>query len=98
MELKVTKVDFRKIDKGKMKSFARVTFNDIISIDGFKIIDGSKGLFVGMPSVLSGDKYYDTVYITDKKVKNQIMNDILKLYSGGSAPKKSENNDDDLPF
>ena len=43
-------VRVRKINSAKLKGVATVTINDLMEIDGFKIIDGSKGLFVSVPS------------------------------------------------
>ena len=49
--MRVTKVKIRLIDKEntKLKGFADVTFDDCFVVHGIAIIDGSNGLFVGMP-------------------------------------------------
>jgi len=36
--------------KGKLMGFASVTFNDSFVVDGFSIVQGKNGIFVGMPS------------------------------------------------
>ena len=53
----------------KLKAFVTVTIDDILDLEGFKIIDGSKGLFVSVPSHkgtvmedgVSVEKYFDDV-------------------------------------
>ena len=49
-------IQVRKINKPglKIKAVASIIIDDIMSIDGFKIIEGSKGLFVSVPN----HKYY----------------------------------------
>lgn len=34
----------------KLKAFVTIIIDDVMEVDGFKIIDGSKGLFVSPPS------------------------------------------------
>lgn len=34
----------------KLKAFVTIVIDDVLEVDGFKIIDGSKGLFVSAPS------------------------------------------------
>ena len=34
----------------KLKAFVTIVIDDVLEVDGFKIIDGSKGLFVSPPS------------------------------------------------
>ena len=44
-------VDVRLIEpRGNLMGFANVTVNDCLRIDDFKVLQGEKGLFVGMPS------------------------------------------------
>ena len=53
----------------KLKAFVTVTIDNILDLEGFKIIDGSKGLFVSVPSHkgtvmedgVSVEKYFDDV-------------------------------------
>ena len=41
--------------KDKTVAFASVTINDMIGINGIKIIDGSNGLFARMPQTKVGE-------------------------------------------
>ena len=74
-----------------LKAFVTLIIDDVISIDGFKIIDGRKGLFVSAPShkgtVTEGglqvDKWFDDVRFigdTGLEVGNEIKNAMLDAY------------------
>ena len=62
-------IKLRKINSPKLKGVATVTLDNIMEVDGFKVIEGSKGLFVSVPShkgtiVEDGqkvEKYFDDV-------------------------------------
>tara|TARA_Y100001970_G_C14192363_1_gene836142 strand:- start:105 stop:476 length:372 start_codon:yes stop_codon:yes gene_type:complete len=48
---------------GKVRAFFDVMTEEGFTIKGFKIIDGSNGLFVSMPSQKGKDEeYFDTIY------------------------------------
>ena len=50
----VTDVRIRRImTDGKLKAVASVTFDDVFVVHDIKIIQGSSGLFVAMPCLLS---------------------------------------------
>ena len=97
----VTKVEVfpLKAPKGKIVAFGKITFNGNITIDGVKIISGTKGLFVGMPSTKSKEgTYSDVVLINDKKLKQEINDKMIQAYNDGDAVPANEGMDDDLPF
>ena len=49
--MKITEVKiFQKEDDDKLRAFATVTFDDCFVVRDIKIIEGSKGFFVAMPS------------------------------------------------
>lgn len=62
-------IKLRKINSPKLKGVASIVLDNIMEIDGFKVIEGSKGLFVSVPShkgtvVEEGqkvEKYFDDV-------------------------------------
>ena len=80
---------------GKLVGFASVTIEDVITLDGFKLFDGSKGLFLSPPSREGKDKegnkaYYDQVKFltfddsTNKeeaeRVKKEIEDAVIAAY------------------
>ena len=50
MTLEITEVRISLRDDDKLKAFASMTFNDAFVIRGLKIIEGTNGMFVAMPS------------------------------------------------
>lgn len=81
--MKVTEVKIR-LSKGstKVKAFAVVTFDEIFEVHSFKVVDGEKGLFVGMPSQRGQDgKWYNTVWINDENLKNEVTEKVLSKYN-----------------
>ena len=57
---------------GKTRAFVQLTVNKVLSIDGFKIIEGSNGLFVAAPqhkgkNKEGGDAWYDDVRFLGEK-------------------------------
>jgi len=79
-ELEVTDVQFRVLDSdGPTLAFASITFNEILTINGFSIVEGERGLFVGMPSRKGGDnRYYNIVFINDTDYYQDFTEEIIK--------------------
>ncbi|MCU0666569.1 MAG: SpoVG family protein [Candidatus Omnitrophica bacterium] len=70
-----------KIDgETKTKAFVDVALSGVV-VKGLRVVDGSKGLFVGMPRHQGKDgKWYDTVYPTTKEIKQELSDLVLKAY------------------
>lgn len=77
---------------GNTKAFAKLIIDGVIEIDGFKVINGKTGLFVGFPSQKmkepkDGREYVDTLRLLDydeenvSGTKNQIVEAILDAYN-----------------
>ena len=57
---------------GKIKAFFDLQTEDGFTIKGFKMVEGTNGVFVGFPSQKNNDdEYHDTVW-ADKDVKDQV--------------------------
>lgn len=79
--MKVTDVRVRLFENKSLKGFADVTLDESLVLTGIKIIDSSKGLFVGMPSTQgSDDKYYDIYYPVTKEFREALTDAILDEY------------------
>ena len=62
---------------GKIKAFFDLQTEDGFTIKGFKLVEGTNGLFVGFPSQKGNDdEYHDTVWV-EKEVRDMV-NDIAK--------------------
>jgi DNA-binding cell septation regulator SpoVG len=75
--------------RGKIVAFASITIDEVFQFDGFKVIDGSKGLFVSHPQHKGKDKegndtwYDDARFVGDQAdgVKQEIHKAIIHEYN-----------------
>lgn len=92
----------RRINSPKLKAVAVVTIEDLMEIEGFKIINGSKGLFVSVPSHkgtvqedgVSVEKYFDDVRFpgeAGKEFGDELKAAILTAYHNDSDSSQSSN-------
>ena len=115
MSLDVTNVKIIMSKKQtKLKAFVDITFNNMLTCRGWKIIDGSNGLFIAPPSQKSGEQYYDNILFVDAnkkgsagdQMRQHIQSEVLKVYedltSSSQAFDQTSNNpgayDDEVPF
>lgn len=87
------KVNIIKEPKGLMKAYATLIIDGLIEVNGFRIIDGSKGMFVAPPQT-EGQKpgedgkkqYFDDVRYSDadekgfSDTKTKVSDAILEAY------------------
>jgi stage V sporulation protein G len=65
---------------GKLKAFVDISLGPLV-VKGLRIVDGSKGLFVGMPRHQGKDgKWYNTVYPTTKEALQELNELVLAAY------------------
>ena len=92
----------RRINSPKLKAVAVVTIEDLIDIEGFKIINGSKGLFVSVPSHkgtvqedgVSVEKYFDDIRFpgeAGKEFGDELKAAILAAYHSDSDSSQASN-------
>ncbi len=87
---------------GKIRAFAKVTMQNGMTLDGVKVIEGSNGLFVGMPSVSKKNKdsgemeWQDCVFIKDQEDRDIFQEVILGAYHNkiGEQGSSSDTADD----
>lgn len=77
----------RLTDKGNTMAMASITLDDAFVVSGLKVMNGSKGLFVDMPSQKGTDKdgnvkYYDTAFPLSKELRGDINRVVLDAYQG----------------
>ena len=70
-----------KIDsESKLRAFVDISLAGVV-IKGLRVVDGSKGLFVGMPRHQGKDgKWYDTVCLESKEIQQHISDLVLAAY------------------
>ena len=83
--MKITEVRIRKLSvDGKLKAYATVTFDDCFVVHNIKIIDGTSGLFIAMPSRKTADgAYMDVAHPISPDFRNELQDVILKEYNAG---------------
>lgn len=80
-----------------LKAFVSLTIDDVMEIDGFKVIDGKNGLFVSAPSHkgtvmedgIKVEKYFDDVRFpgeVGQEFSNELKAAILNAYNNASDP------------
>ena len=81
MGLEITEVRISLRDDDKLKAFASMTFNDAFVIRGLKIIEGTNGMFVAMPSRKRPDgTYQDIAHPINNDSRKFIEDRILDEY------------------
>lgn len=86
----------------KLKAFVSIVIDDVMEIDGFKIVDGSNGLFVSAPSHkgtvmedgVKVEKYFDDVRFVGEEgiaISNEIKQAIISQYNSGSDSASTNN-------
>jgi len=74
---------------GKTVAFFDVETEEGINIKGFTLVEGSNGLFVGVPRDKGkDDKYYDRVYVP-KELKDQLTEMAIAKYNEVSEGAKT---------
>ena len=88
----------------KIRAFFDVETSEGITVKGFKIAEGTSGLFVGMPSEKgTGGKWWDKV-VMPKELKDELGRMALAEYSKVNAQQSAGGAEstpgapDDMPF
>ena len=90
MDLEITEVRIALRDDDKLKGFASMTFNDAFVIRGLKIIEGTNGMFVAMPSRKKPDgTYQDIAHPINNDARQFIESRILDEYEKERAKQPS---------
>jgi len=68
--------------KGSTVAFASVTINDLVAINGIRVVDGEKGLFAAMPQTKdTNGEYRDIAFPVTKELRQQLNKAILDEYA-----------------
>jgi len=84
----ITEIRIRKFDspKSKIKAFVDITINNSLAIKNLKVIDGSKGLFLSMPSTKNKEGGFDDIVFPINNEARKYMTDtILKEYKSNEG-------------
>lgn len=96
MEITEVRVWIPREQRGKILATASVTFDGVLVIRDFRILEGNDGIWVGFPSRKSpeGSKrpYTDIAFSLNKEFRSEIQSKILAQYEaqGGADASPSE--------
>ena len=98
----ITDVRITRLESGgKVRAMASVTFDECFVVTGLKVLEGSNGLFVSMPSrKLPDGTYKDICFPVTRDTREAIQDAVLARYiepEGESATLEDAENDE-LPF
>ena len=81
--MKITDIRIRLMEKddSRLKAVASVTIDDCIAIHDIKIVDGTDGYFVSMPSRKSSrGEYRDIVHPINNEARAEMLKAIMEAY------------------
>lgn len=81
--MKISEVRIRKVEKedSKLKAIASVTIDDCFVIHDIKIIDGTEGLFIAMPSRKTKEgEYKDIAHPINLETRKAMSDCVLEAY------------------
>jgi len=83
LEMKISDIRVRLLQKeeNKMRAVASMTIEDCFVIHDIRIIEGTKGNFIAMPSrKIANGEYKDICHPIDTETRNSIEAQILEAY------------------
>ena len=90
--MQITDVRIRKVEgEGKLKAYVTVTFDDCFVVHNVKIIEGTSGLFIAMPSRKAADgEYRDIAHPINSDTRERIQSIILQKYEIAALESEEE--------
>ena len=82
--MNITDVRVRLITKedSKLKAVASITIDNAIAIHDIKIVEGTEGCFVAMPSRKTGEgEYRDIAHPINAEARAELLDLVLKAYN-----------------
>lgn len=94
-EVRITRLE----SDGKIRAMASVTFDECFVVTGLKVLEGSNGLFVSMPSrKLPDGTYKDICFPVTKDTREVIQEAVLAKYVEPEGEGGIVDDEDELPF
>lgn len=82
--------------KSNCRAMVSVTLANVFCISGIKIMDGSKGLFVAMPSAKNKkDEWHDICYPITKEFRKAMSDSILKAFDALGEDEEEDEEEDE---
>ncbi|MBN1981310.1 MAG: septation regulator SpoVG [Chitinivibrionales bacterium] len=97
--MNITEVRITLRNEEKLKAFASITFDDCFVVRGLKVINGSQGYFVSMPSRKRKDStYQDIAHPINNEMRKEIEDKVLDAFEkelNSSNPRTSSSSEED---
>ena len=92
--VKVDKIRLMTKEGSTVKAFCDVLVGGVYVVKGLRVIDGQKGLFVGLPREKGkNDKYYDIFYPITTEAREELISTVLEAYAEALKAPKVEKED-----
>jgi stage V sporulation protein G len=79
--MEITEVRITLREEDKLKAFASITFDNCFVVRGLKVISGSQGYFVSMPSRRRSDgTYQDLAHPINNEMRKRIEDKVLDAF------------------
>lgn len=80
--MNITDVRVRRVEKeGKLKAVVSITIDEVFVVHDIKVIEGTQGLFIAMPSKHAADgTYRDIAHPINTDTRAELQTLILKKY------------------
>lgn len=85
--MNITDVRVRKVERdGKLKAVVSITIDDVFVVHDIKVIEGSQGLFIAMPSKQAQDgSYRDIAHPINTETRENLQKLIISKYEEAAA-------------
>ena len=82
MNISEVRIRFVKKDDSKLKAVASITIDDCFVVHDIKVIDGTDGLFIAMPSRKTNEgEFKDIAHPLNTETREELKNVILSAYN-----------------
>jgi stage V sporulation protein G len=89
--VQITEVKLTIRNEERLKGFANITFDNAFVIRGLKIISGSRGLFVSMPSKRRSDgSFQDIAHPINAEMRKLIETTVLEAYNNETGSQQGQ--------
>jgi stage V sporulation protein G len=79
--MKITDIRILLRDDDKLKAFVSVTFDNAFAVRGMKIIEGTKGTFLAMPSRKTAENVYvDVAFPINRETRKWLEDQVMTAY------------------
>ncbi len=79
--MKITDIRVFPVNEQRLKAYVSITLNDCFVIRDLKIINGTHGLFVSMPSKKNkAGRFKDVAHPLNSETRNMIESAVFKVY------------------